>query len=117
MPNLLHTISAEEEKYNMINVNPIEIEGKTFTSVRVALPKTNLLVVTNETGYIMCAALDVGILDTALRDREVIAGRARGVRTIEDLIDAPLEMVTEASTEKYGWEPGMSGKDALLRLK
>lgn len=101
----------------MINVNPVEIEGKTFTSVHVALPKTNLLVVTNDIGYIMCAALDVGILDTALRDREVIAGRARGVRSIEDLISAPLELVTEASKEKFGWEPGMTGKDALLRLK
>ena len=100
----------------MIFVNPIEIEGKTFTAVRVALPKTNLLVVTNDTGYIMCAALDVGILDTALRDREVIAGRARGVRSIEDLLEAPLELVTEASNEQFGWEPGMKGRDALLRL-
>jgi len=101
----------------MITVNPVEIEDKTFTAVRVALPKTNLLVVTNETGYIMCAALDVGILDTALKDREVVAGRARGVRTIDDLIAAPLELVTEASREKYGWEAGMTGKEALLKLK
>jgi len=101
----------------MITVNPVDVEGKPFTAVKVALPKTNLLIVSNETGYIMCAALDVGILDTALKDREVIAGRARGVRSIDDLLHAPLELVTEAAKEKYGWEAGMTGKDALLKLE
>src|SRR5699024_12213122 len=71
----------------MISVDPIEIENKLFTAIRVELPKTNLLIVTNDTGYIMCAALDVDLLSTALADRQVIAGRAKGVRTIDDLLD------------------------------
>lgn len=100
----------------MIQVKPIVIEGKTFIATHVALPKTNLLIVSNEIGYIMCAALDVNILDTALKDRDVIAGRARGVRTIDELIAAPLEQVTEASTRLYSWEAGMTGSEALSRL-
>lgn len=100
----------------MITMDPIEIEGKAFTAIRVALPKTNLLVVTNEIGYIMCAALDVDLLNRLLADREVIAGRAVGVRSIDDLLNAPLEMITEAS-EKYGWKVGMTGKEALSKLK
>jgi len=99
----------------MITVNSIDIDGMMFTSIRVELPKTNLLVVTNEVGYIMCAALDVDVLNRLLKDREVIAGRAKGVRTIDDLLEAPLEMITEAS-KKYGWEEGMTGKEALLKI-
>jgi len=99
----------------MISVDPIEIENKLFTAIRVELPKTNLLIVTNDTGYIMCAALDVDLLSTVLADRQVIAGRAKGVRTIDDLLNAPLEKITESS-KTYGWEVGMKGKDALARL-
>lgn len=102
----------------MITVDPVEVGGKLFTAVRVALPKTNLLVISNKVGYIMCAALDVGVFDAneKLREREVIAGRASGVRTIEDLLNAPLQKVTNAAKEKYGWEEGISGKDALMKI-
>lgn len=100
----------------MITINPIEIEGFMFTAVRVELPKTNLLIVSNEIGYIMCAALDISVLNEKLKDRQVIAGRAMGVRTIEDLLAAPLESVTDSSVELYGWQVGMIGKEALLKI-
>ncbi|MGM8211980.1 YunC family protein [Virgibacillus sp. W0430] len=99
----------------MITVNPIEIEGMYFTAVRVELPKTNLISISNEVGYIMCAALDVDVLNDALKDRKVVAGRAKGVRSVEDLLNAPLEKVTETA-EQYGWKVGMSGKEALLKI-
>ncbi|MDY0408800.1 YunC family protein [Virgibacillus soli] len=100
----------------MITVNPLEVEGLMFTAIRVELPKTNLLIISNEVGYIMCAALDVDVLNEKLADRNVIAGRASGVRTIDQLLHAPLEKITNASKEKYGWEVGMSGKEALLKI-
>lgn len=99
----------------MITVNPLELDGMMFTAIRVELPKTNLLIVTNDIGYIMCAALDVDILNEKLADRHVIAGRAVGVRTIEDLLHAPLEKITDTA-KKYGWEVGMTGKEALLKI-
>ncbi|MEI3605491.1 DUF1805 domain-containing protein [Pseudogracilibacillus sp. SE30717A] len=99
----------------MITINPVEIEGNIFTAIRVELPKTNLLIVSNEIGYIMCAALDVDILNEKLKERKVIAGRAVGVRTIDQLLDAPLERITDASRE-HGWEVGMLGKEALLKI-
>lgn len=99
----------------MITINPMEIEGIMFTAIRVELPKTNLLIITNEIGYIMCAALDVSILNEKLKDRNVIAGRAMGVRTIDELLHSPLESITDAS-KSYGWEIGMTGKDALLKI-
>lgn len=99
----------------MMTVNPLKIEGLFFTAITVELPKTNLLVITNEFGYIMCGALDVDLLNRVLKDRHVIAGRAVGVKTIDELLHAPLEKVTEAS-QSYGWEPGIVGRDALLKI-
>lgn len=99
----------------MITINPIDIEGVIFNAIKVELPKTNLLIVSNEIGYIMCAALDVDILNEKLKDRHVVAGRAVGVRTIDQLLEAPLESVTDASKE-HGWEVGMTGKEALLKI-
>jgi len=99
----------------LIELKPIDIQGHTFLTVSVVLPKTNLLVVTNDKGYIMCGALDVGLLNEKLKDRKVIAGRAVGVKTIEQLIDAPLESVTYEA-EAIGIHKGMIGRDALLKM-
>ncbi|PYZ95749.1 hypothetical protein CR205_15265 [Alteribacter lacisalsi] len=99
----------------MIDVKPMFIEGKPFTAVTVKLPKTNFMAVTNEAGYIMCGALDVALLNEKLASRKIIAGRAVGVRTIEDLLDAPLESVTYEA-EALGIHKGMTGRDALLKM-
>ncbi|WP_243299165.1 YunC family protein [Bacillus litorisediminis] len=99
----------------MITLSPIEIEGHTFLAVSVQLPKTNLLAVTSEKGYIMCGALDVALLNEKLKDRKIIAGRAVGVKTIDQLLEAPLESVT-AEAEKLGIYKGMPGKDAMLKM-
>lgn len=99
----------------MIEMEPIELHGHTFLSISVRLPKTNLLVVTSDKGYIMCGALDVALLNEKLKDRKVIAGRAVGVKTIEQLLEAPLESVT-IEAENLGITAGMSGKDALAKM-
>jgi len=85
----------------MMNVKPIKIEDRTFIAVEVKLPKTNLLAVMSDKGYIMCGALDVQLLNDKLKDRKIIAGRAVGVRTIDELLNAPLESVT-LEAENYG---------------
>jgi uncharacterized protein YunC (DUF1805 family) len=99
----------------MIELLPIVIDGHTFLGVSVLLPKTTLLAVTSDKGYIMCGALDVGLLNEKLKDRKVIAGRAVGVRTIDQLLEAPLESVTYEA-EHLGIHKGMIGKDALLKM-
>ncbi|RSK28449.1 DUF1805 domain-containing protein [Bacillus sp. HMF5848] len=99
----------------MVSMTPIIIEGKQFTAITVALPKTNFMAVTNEKGYIMCGALDVQLLNEKLRDRGIIAGRAVGVRTIEQLLEAPLESIT-IEAENIGISVGMKGRDALLKM-
>lgn len=97
----------------MVEMSPIQIGDRQFTAITVKLPKTNFMAVTGEKGYIMCGALDVGLLNEKLQDRKIIAGRAVGVRTIDQLLDAPLESVT-LEAENLGVTPGTIGKDALL---
>ncbi|MHC8516858.1 YunC family protein [Sporosarcina sp. ITBMC105] len=99
----------------MVTLTPIIIEGHPFTAVTVSLPKTTLLTVSNEVGYIMCGALDVGLLNNVLADRKIVSGRAVGVKTIEQLLKAPLESVTYEA-EELGIHKGMIGEEALLKM-
>ncbi|MFS0780306.1 YunC family protein [Bacillus sp. 1P06AnD] len=99
----------------MVELKPIHIAGRQFTAISVQLPKTNLLMVASDKGYIMCGALDVGLLNDQLKDRGIVAGRAVGVKTIEQLLDAPLESVTFGA-ESLGIGKGMAGKEALLYM-
>ncbi|MBT2287578.1 DUF1805 domain-containing protein [Paenibacillus albidus] len=99
----------------MVTMEPIQVGDQVLIGVEVKLPKTTLLSISTSRGYIMCGALDVGLLNEKLADRQIIAARAVGVRTLEQLLAAPMESVTHAA-ESLGIVPGMSGFDALLRM-
>ncbi|RCW43365.1 YunC family protein [Paenibacillus prosopidis] len=97
----------------MMRMVPLTLEnGETVLGVEVKLPKTTLLAIMTDKGYIMCGALDVSLLNERLKDREIIAGRAVGVRTLEELMEAPLESVT-TTAERLGVVVGMKGSEAL----
>ncbi|MBO9607375.1 MAG: DUF1805 domain-containing protein [Paenibacillaceae bacterium] len=96
----------------MMRLVPIELAGRTALGIEVKLPKTTLLAVATDIGYIMCGALDVKLLNDRLKDRGIVAGRAVGVQTLEQLLDAPLESVTFAAEER-GIRVGMKGSDAV----
>lgn len=99
----------------LIQMKPIQIGGSTVLGIEVKLPKTTLLVITTEKGYIMCGALDVGLLNERLSDRQIIAARAVGVKTLDELLYAPLESVTHTALD-YGITAGMTGEEALVRM-
>jgi len=99
----------------MVKMFPIRYEGVEAIGVEVSLPKTTLISVSTTKGYIMCGALDISLLNEKLKDRHIIAGRAVGVKTMEQLLEAPLESVTYEA-EKLGIVPGMKGRDALLLM-
>ncbi|XMB86289.1 DUF1805 domain-containing protein [Mycoplasmatota bacterium WC44] len=92
------------------------IRGIEFYRVEVYLPKTSLLVVGNDKGYFMCGALDVPVFNKPhLKARKVITGRALGVKTIEELLNAELYEITDAARELGIYEK-MLVKDALLLI-
>ena len=99
----------------MITVVPVPVGNRMSLGIEVKLPKTTLIAVATDRGYIMCGALDVGLLNERLADREILAGRAVGVRTLEELLAAPLESVT-LEAERQGIVPGMIGRDAVAKM-
>lgn len=101
----------------MLKVEKIVIDQYDFVTYEVFLPKTTLLVVANEIGYIMCAAVDIDFFNNTpkLVERKIIAGRAEGVRTIEELINAPMAKLTTAAKE-LGISTGISGREALVKM-
>lgn len=100
----------------MITMKPVEVNGVQATAITVELPRTSLVIVTTDRGYIMCGALDVDLLNTRLAERGIIAGRALGVKTVEQLLDAPLADVTDAA-RALGIVPGMTGRDAIANMR
>lgn len=97
----------------MIKMIPFQLPSGTFVNaVEVNLPKTNLLAIFTDYGYIMCGALDVALLNERLAARQILAGRAVGVKTLDELFYAPLESVTTEALAR-GIKPGMLGYKAL----
>jgi len=99
----------------MVTMEPISVGGHMLVGVEVKLPKTTLLTISTSRGYIMCGALDIGLLNDRLGDRKIIAGRAVGVRTLKELLESPLESVTSEAAA-LGIVPGMPGHEALLKM-
>ncbi|AIQ28612.1 MULTISPECIES: YunC family protein [Paenibacillus] len=99
----------------MVTLEPVQVGDYVLVGVEVKLPKTTLLSISTSRGYIMCGALDIGLLNNTLSDRQIIAARAVGVRTLPQLLAAPLESVT-IEAEKLGIVPGMTGAEALLLM-
>lgn len=52
----------------MMRMEPVSLDGFTALAIEVKLPKTTLLAVTTDKGYIMCGALDVGWKKKSLKD-------------------------------------------------
>ncbi|WP_026694599.1 YunC family protein [Peribacillus kribbensis] len=99
----------------MVTMKAIVIGGQTFIGTAVELPKTSLLAISGQNGYVMCGALDIGLLNEKLRERGIIAGRAVGVKTLDELLEGTIESATYEA-EKRGVVPGMSVRDALLLI-
>ncbi len=100
----------------MINMKPILIDDKPFVSIEVNLPKTNLLMISTDNGYVMCGALDIELLRNKLANRKIIAARATGVKTIEELLNGNVESCTQAA-EEIGIQKNMPIREALLLMK
>ncbi|WP_067932056.1 YunC family protein [Alicyclobacillus kakegawensis] len=99
----------------MIHVAPLFLDDCAFIQIEVQLPKTNLLVIQCEQGYVMCGALDIRLLRERLASRNIVAARAIGVRTLDELLHGQVESCTQAA-ESLGITAGMPIREALLRM-
>ena len=99
----------------MVEMIPIPLGHGTAVGITVRLPRTTLLVAATDAGYLMCGALDVRLLDERLASRAIVAARAVGVRTIDELLAAPIDDLTSAAAA-LGLTRGMPGREALERM-
>jgi uncharacterized protein YunC (DUF1805 family) len=99
----------------MIHMQPIQLSKGVAIGVLLELPKTRVLSISTERGYVMGGTLDVAILDRLHPERGILAARVTGVREIEDILTARVQDCTRAATE-LGVTPGMTGRDALEHM-
>jgi|SRR5699024_2478753 len=100
---------------DMITIHSLDVDGIIFTGIQLELSSTTMFIVTNEKGYIMSAPFSVQFAHDQRNQRQPIAGIVTNVRSIDDLLTAPLEEITD-SARQAGWTIGMQGKDALLKI-
>lgn len=94
----------------------IIINGSTFKKIKIELPKTTLLIIANDKGFIMCGALNVAVYDSEkLKPRRVLCASVLGVKTFDEMMSSKLDKVSFAF-EELGAYPGMRVKDALYLL-
>ena len=92
------------------------INGSVFRKIKVELPKTTLLIISNDKGFVMCGALNVDIYNSdKLKERKVLCANALGVKTFDELLNAKIHKATDAFLELGAYE-GMRVKDALYLL-
>lgn len=97
----------------MIKMTPIKLDNGTAIGISVNYPKTTLLSISTETGYIMCGILDIETVDTLHAERRIIAARLINVRNFEDMLNGTIESATRLALH-LGIIPGeTTGKQAL----
>jgi len=99
----------------LIEIKPININGKTIIGVKVGNPefpeKPAIIVLIAKKGFIVCRNFDID----ALNKRNVTAARVEGLTKIEDALDAKIESCT-LKAKALGVTEGMTGKEALMKL-
>jgi uncharacterized protein YunC (DUF1805 family) len=97
----------------MIEMTPIKLDNGIAIGVSVQYPKTTLLSINTDVGYIMCGVLDVEAVDSLHQDRRIVAARLINVRSFEDMLAAKVVKATKQA-ENLGIIPGKTtGKQAL----
>ena len=96
----------------MVVTKPVMLRGGTATGLRVQLPKTRILSIYTEKGYVMCGILNVPELDRIHPERKIVAVRCVGVSEIDDLLRARVVDATREAMS-LGIREGMTGEEAL----
>ena len=93
------------------NSGIIKKDDMTLEYVEICLDNTTLLIISGYKSFFMCGALDT----TVYKNREVICGKAMGVKTIEQLYSAPIVDLSEYAKQK-GLHLGMTVSEAFKEL-
>jgi len=87
------------------------VSGKKMLGVEINLPGAPLVLVSGAAGFVMCGYLNIDMADKL----GVAAAMVRGVKTLNDLLKAPVQAVSKAAQAK-GVNLTMTGEEALALL-
>ncbi len=89
----------------------IQIDAQWFEGHCIALPKSTLLLIRGRRGVLGCGYFRV---ETADRTGDALAV-VTGVKSCAEMLTAEVRQVSAAAAA-LGVRPGMSGREALLRM-
>jgi len=96
----------------MISIMPVKVDGKTCQGMHVDLPESPpLLLIIADKGFVMCGFLNI----EAAEKLGVVAAMVSGVKSFEDILNAPVRAVTSRA-KSLGVEAGMKGAEALKHM-
>ena len=92
-------------------MDSIQLDGNQLDAVTCATQNTKILVIRAAHGLLGCGYVSV---DTAAKVGDALAV-VSGVANYEDMLHASVKAVSPAA-EALGVRPGMTGRDALLKM-
>ncbi len=99
-----------------INSYVKSFDGREYKCSEIYLPKTTLLIIATDKGFVMCGALDTDIYSSPkMVERKVYCAKAIGVKNIDELYNARVASASLAFYE-LGLKDGMEIKEALTLI-
>jgi len=92
-------------------MNKITVSGHTFDALNVPTERSALLMIKGAKGFLGCGWFNIETADK-LGERVALV---RGVRSCNDMLAASVLAVSKTGAAA-GAAPGMTGRDALLRI-
>ena len=92
-------------------MDSVQLDGNRLDAITFATQNTKILVIRATRGLLGCGYISV---ETAAKVGDALAV-VSGVASYEDMLRAPVKAVSPAA-EALGVRPGMSGRDALLKM-
>ena len=93
-------------------MDTIQLDGNTFDAITFATQNTKILVIRAAHGLLGCGYISV---ETAAKVGDALAV-VSGVSSYEDMLNAAVKAISPAA-EALDIRPGMTGRDALLKMK
>ncbi|MBL8023600.1 MAG: DUF1805 domain-containing protein [Elusimicrobia bacterium] len=91
-----------------MQTHEIVIGNKKGEGIEIPLPGAPLVLAKGSLGFVMCGYLDLHTADKVKAPAAIV----RGVKTVDELLAAPVVAVSAAATDR-GVKPGMTGYEAL----
>lgn len=99
------------ELKHVIDVKEIKVKDKLILGIKIDLPGAPLVVLRGEKGFVMCGYLNMNVVNKL----GVIAVKASGVKSIEDILEKNAEEVSNKALE-VGIKCGMKIKEILDKI-